>query len=300
MANDDTFKKLELPDFGIENSDKLIEDTLKDFEADEVLMKKIRSLKMSRGEVRSKIPLLIDYKNNIHACLDTDKLDEGGPEFEMDLAREDGEVVIKWKSRKRDYKKARVELGYIIHDFPESWLKEDLKSVKLTKNRKDIIVSFAAMLSSNKLEWKYLSGEFGTGKSFITACFSNSYAKDKNGAVAFINTPEQIDKLRTSSYEKDKTYFSKNMEAYKNVPLLILDSFGNEYKSDFVLSNILHPLLSYRAMHDLATVFVSDFSLAQIEEMYRSKVDAPRAKQLVGLISSKVKKVDELKDTLVL
>ena len=113
-------------------------------------------------------------------------------------------------------------------------------------------------------------------------------------AWRFADTAALVDRLRALSIE-DKAKFDKEMAKIEDCPLLILDGFGDEYKSDFAFSTVLFPLLRERAKRNLVTGFSSDFSLAQIEEMYAAKVGRPRAHQLADLVLAKAKKETSLK-----
>ena len=141
------------------------------------------------------------------------------------------------------------------------------------------------LTAQEKGNWFYLNGGFNSGKSYILACFANQYAEDNDVSVAFVDTTRLIDRLRNYSI-KDKKSFSEEMSKLTSVPLLVLDGFGNEYKSDFAFSTVLYPLLGERARNKNLTFFTSDFSYKDIEEMYGKSVGLPRAKQLISLIKS--------------
>ena len=84
-----------------------------------------------------------------------------------------------------------------------------------------------------------------------------------------------------------KEDFDKKLDLYSNVPILVLDDFGNEFKNDFVRDAILFPILSTRASKRLLTIFTSDFSVSDIEALYsNTKAGAIRAKQIAKLILS--------------
>ena len=79
----------------------------------------------------------------------------------------------------------------------------------------------------------------------------------------------------------------KKLELYSNIPILVLDDFGNEFKNDFVRDAILFPILSTRASKRLLTIFTSDFTISDIEALYsNTKAGAIRAKQIAKLIQS--------------
>ncbi|MEE3298965.1 MAG: hypothetical protein VZR98_01585, partial [Candidatus Enteromonas sp.] len=172
---------------------------------------------------------------------------------------------------------------YILSDMPDEWKEKNFNDVDMSAARN---VTLRKLLTAQeKGNWFYLNGGFNSGKSYILACFANDYADLKNETVAFADTTKLIDRLRNNSI-KDKKAFSNEMGQLVDVPLLVLDGFGNEYKSDFAFSTVLYPLLAERARAKKITLFSSDFSYKDIEEMYGKSVGLPRAKQLISLIKS--------------
>ena len=74
---------------------------------------------------------------------------------------------------------------------------------------------------------------------------------------------------------------------WSNVPLLVLDGFGNEAISEFNRDNIIFPLLSNRSDNNLITLIGSDLSLDEVGQLYDvGKNGNIRYKQLLSLIRS--------------
>ena len=77
------------------------------------------------------------------------------------------------------------------------------------------------------------------------------------------------------------------MDLYVNVPVLVLDDFGNEYKSDYLRDTILFPILSERSKTEKITLFTSDFTFEEIAKMYSGKdSDRIRSNQLKRLLQA--------------
>ncbi|MBP5091372.1 MAG: ATP-binding protein [Bacilli bacterium] len=172
---------------------------------------------------------------------------------------------------------------YLMSDFPSEWKDKSFHDVDISEARRKTLTRLFSAQKNGK--WFYLSGPFNRGKSNILACFANDFAEKSNSTVAFADTAKLIDRLRGDSI-KNKEAFSQAMKELVEVPLLVLDGFGNEYKSDFAFSTVLFPLLGERARAKKLTLFASDFSYDEIASMYVSSVGAPRANQLVALIHS--------------
>ena len=112
-------------------------------------------------------------------------------------------------------------------------------------------------------------------------------ARRDRGPVCFLNSTIRLRELNDLGYGKKKEEFDKKLELYCNIPILVLDDFGNEFKTDFVRDAILFPILSARAGKRLLTIFTSDFLIEEVETLYsNTKAGAIRAKQIARLIKS--------------
>lgn len=288
MGKDEGLKKIEVPNFGFKDPEKAIEEAVEGFRKDAPFYAELQKLGLTNKEVRDNLPALIDYQINFKECKDTDPFPEGGPEFEMSLVRTGGNIEVRYSPRKRELKRLSIEANYIFRDFPDSWLEANLKDVNFTKKRSAIVMKLGGFLKGDPRKWMYLTGEFGTGKSYILAAYANSLA-NQGETVAFCNSASIIDKLRNDAVV-DKKGYAVEMEQLKNVSLLVLDGFGDEYKSDFALSTVLYPILSSRSREGKQTMFTSDFTIEEINSMYSAKINAPRARQLCTLIKNECSK----------
>ena len=74
----------------------------------------------------------------------------------------------------------------------------------------------------------------------------------------------------------------KNLfDEIKDADLLVLDAFGDEYKSDFVRDTFVYPLLQERAYSNKITIINSNFTIKEIVSMYNlAKASAPKVRQL--------------------
>lgn len=254
--------------------------------ADEDVYARIRELGLTRKEVGDNLGMLLDYKADFSICRNCpglEKCPKSNPGYALDITKDNGYLERRFTPCHKVVLRMKRDARYILSDMPEDWKEKSFNDVDMSAARN---VTLRKLLTAQeKGNWFYLNGGFNSGKSYILACFANQYAEDNDVSVAFVDTTRLIDRLRNYSI-KDKKSFSEEMSKLTSVPLLVLDGFGNEYKSDFAFSTVLYPLLSERARNKNLTFFTSDFSYKDIEEMYGKSVGLPRAKQLISLIKS--------------
>ncbi|MCR5092299.1 MAG: hypothetical protein K6B51_06355 [Bacilli bacterium] len=254
--------------------------------ADEDVYARIKELGLTRKEVGDNLGMLLDYKADFSICRNCpglEKCPKSNPGYALDITKDNGYLERRFTPCHKVVLRMKRDARYILSDMPEDWKEKNFNDVDMSAARN---VTLRKLLTAQeKGNWFYLNGGFNSGKSYILACFANQYAEDNDVSVAFVDTTRLIDRLRNYSI-KDKKSFSEEMSKLTSVPLLVLDGFGNEYKSDFAFSTVLYPLLSERARNKNLTFFTSDFSYKDIEEMYGKSVGLPRAKQLISLIKS--------------
>ena len=109
-----------------------------------------------------------------------------------------------------------------------------------------------------------------TGKSLLAATMVIDLAiREKKGKVpiCFINASKRIRELSDLSKFKNEE-FKKKLELYSTVPVLVIDDFGHEYRTDFIRDGIISEIITSRCNKSLFTIFTSNFTLDQIEILY--------------------------------
>ena len=106
----------------------------------------------------------------------------------------------------------------------------------------------------------YLSGSFGSGKTYLIAALFNELAK-KNISSALVYYPELLRSLK-SSFGSD---YEERFDFIKTVPLLLLDDIGAENTTAWSRDEVLGPILQYRMEEELPTFFTSNLSLKELE-----------------------------------
>ena len=154
------------------------------------------------------------------------------------------------------------------------------------KKRKELIkwvINFIKDYKEGKsCKGLYLSGNFGSGKSYIVSAMINELLKDGyKGALIYY--PEFLRNLK-SSFGKD---FEEKFEFAKKADLLLLDDIGAENISSWSRDEILGPIIQYRMDEKLPTFFTSNLSIEELEvhlSESKDKIDKIKAKRIIERI----------------
>ena len=248
---------------------------------DEYLMKYNSSLKQAYNEC-----------NNCKNCkgLDFCKNEVKGCTYEPEIV--EGELTFNYKTCK--YKN---ELLNNIRYSEDSYLFEvskDVRNAKMKdiytddKNRVEVIkwlTKFIKDYKSNKeVKGLYLSGNFGSGKSYLVSAMINELIKDgKKGVLVYY--PEFLRSLK-ASFSKD---FEEQFDYAKTADLLLIDDIGAENLTPWSRDEILGPIVQYRMEEKLPTFFTSNLTIDELEvhlsNSSNGKVDKIKAKRIIERIN---------------
>ncbi len=145
------------------------------------------------------------------------------------------------------------------------------------------ITNFIKKYKNNEA-WKglYLSGNFGSGKSYLVSAMINELVKTgKKGALVYY--PDFLRSLK-ASFGKD---FDEQFNYAKKADLLLLDDIGAENVTSWSRDEILGPILQYRMDEKLPTFFTSNLTLEELEihlSESKDKIDKIKAKRIIERI----------------
>lgn len=191
----------------------------------------------------------------------------------------------------------KYERLFQVRDFPEEWLDISIKQdVNISKERKQAVIKYNDGMKSGKNTWIYLVGRKNSGRSYLAAAMVVDAAKKDKGPICFLDSSLRIRELNDMSLKR-KEDFQQRLDYYSNVPILVFDDFGNEFKTDFIRDAIIFQIISNRASKKLLTIFTSDFTIDEIRELYStSKAGALRAKQIANIIKDNAIEENDLGD----
>lgn len=128
----------------------------------------------------------------------------------------------------------------------------------------------------------YLSGSFGSGKTYLIAAMFNELAK-QNMRSAIVYWPEFLRSLK-GSFQTD---FNERFDQIKRMPILLIDDIGAENTTAWGRDEILGPIMQYRMQEQLPTFLTSNLSLKELEQHFsvtKDNVDVVKAKRIIERI----------------
>lgn len=167
------------------------------------------------------------------------------------------------ESRKNKIKKFK-DLSLIDKKF----LNSTFENACLDERYMEISLKFAKNFVKKNFYPKgiFFYGSVGTGKTFASSCIANYLMK--NGKTAFIiNMGLYISKLQREWSEGEKDV----LDLVKNCDLLVIDDFGVEKVSEFVVSKVF-TLIDTRYRSTKTTIITSNFSIEEIEKKFDSRI----------------------------
>ena len=189
----------------------------------------------------------------------------------------------KLKDIKSNNYKENIELFDMPKDIKEASFKniykDDKKRLPIIKYFKEFIDDYN---NNNNPKGIYLTGSFGSGKTYLIASLFNEMAK-KEIKCALIYYPEFLRSLKASF----QTDYKEKFEYIKKVPLLLLDDIGAENTSNWSRDEVLGPILQYRMESHLPTFFTSNLTLEELEHslaITSNGVDKVKARRIIERI----------------
>jgi len=133
----------------------------------------------------------------------------------------------------------------------------------------------------NETKQAYIVGPYGVGKTHFIYYVANKYnLQDKSVYV----------ELFADSVRKVKEEMNSNSKHTINlmatVDILFIDDLGNEYSTEFIISDILQPIIDYRYLHNKPTIITSNYTLEELLEIYTQKVTPQKAAQIISRIKT--------------
>ena len=151
--------------------------------------------------------------------------------------------------------------------------KENNKAFEIIKNHTDGFLT--------------ICGSTGLGKTHLAMANGIMSIKDDEESVLYYQVEELMDELR-HSYDKEDSEgnnsFDSKMKKLKECDLLILDDFGTQKNTDWVLSK-LDTIIDYRYIYDKSLIITSNLSLksiGEISERIASRLSSGQVVTLTG------------------
>ena len=192
---------------------------------------------------------------------------EKGKRFEMvaNEANRVEEITMQCEYDKQ-FQTINKEAGLIkaVHT-PRRMLDIDLSDIDPQPSRKnalEAIFEFIRDMKANKKsDGLYLYGDFGVGKSFLVAFVAKTLALE-GIETTIVYVPEFFREIKSSI--KDGTIEEK-IQFAKETQILVLDDICAEQLSPWLRDEVLGPILQYRYVNELPTLFTSNCDKDELE-----------------------------------
>ena len=276
-------------DLNIMSSDEILEEMYREFLTCPKAIKYLAGLGLTDELIRKNIAKVYDFVSDIkycEKCPGVDKCQKNNPLFCTKITFKNGYVDREVSPCKKLFKRIQFQNQFLIRDFGDEYLDIKLKDVDAGKAKDQVLNKYSEYVNQKINNWIYITGSQNTGKSFLATAICVDIAKKNNGPIIFANASRRLSEL-TEYYYKDKERFKREIDRYCTVPVLVLDDFGNEVKTDVVRDAVVFQILSTRASKRLFTIITTDFSVNDIVDLYSTnKAGAIRAKQIGSIIKN--------------
>lgn len=267
------------------------ESLLASIQNDRHIQEELKRLGIGAEEILFYLSTLAEYQENYGACANCHGLEEcksASRSYQMVLEISDaGKLSYHYEECPFAKEKRRLMENYRWHDFSTEWFSLTAKSMRDLKSRKIRRLIMSALQNHMGKNWVYLYGEEESGKSHTLVALCNDFAR-AGKTISFLNCNQEFDVLKGLAIN-NRDQFERTLEEILSSDFLILDGFGDEFKSDYVRDQIVMPLLSERAKRGTPVFFSSNYSLEEIEVLYQtSKASNVIAKRLVKIIRNKL------------
>lgn len=172
-------------------------------------------------------------------------------------------IEFSYKSCK--YFKEKKKNNTIFFETPKMLMNASLSELITEKERANILKYIKDFLkkkvNGETVKGLYLSGSFGSGKSYILSALLNELSL-KGYKCVNINYPLLLNKLKASFSDYN---YNDVMEEIMSCDVLLIDDIGAENNSPWSRDEVLGTILQYRMDSDLTTFFTSNFTINELE-----------------------------------
>ncbi|CAM3753506.1 primosomal protein DnaI [Mesobacillus zeae] len=226
---------------------------------------------ISREMIDKSLMKLHEFSTQSKACRDCKSLDSCTnmiPGYEPILVLSGSYIDVSYDRcpKKVMYDESQKNERLIESMFvPKEILKASFADIEIEKGRFKAIKMAKEFVElykpGERQKGLYLHGPFGTGKSFLLGAIAGELAKKHVGSL-LIYAPELFREMKNSIGDHS---VGDKLDAIKKAPVLMLDDIGAETMSGWIRDDILGPILQFRMMENLPTLFSSNFDLDGLE-----------------------------------
>ena len=175
----------------------------------------------------------------------------------------------------------------VFFETPKVLLNASLSDLINEKERTSIIKYIKDFLkkkiNNEPVKGLYLSGSFGSGKSFILSALLNELS-NKGFNTVNVYYPKLLIRLKSSFDDYNQEDI---LDEIMNADVLLLDDLGAENNTPWSRDEILGNILQYRMDNDLTTFITSNFTVEELESVLSETnkgIDQIKARRIIERI----------------
>ena len=166
------------------------------------------------------------------------------------------------------YFKENIKKNYTtFFETPKILQNASLSEIIIEKERNEILKYIKELLNkkinNEDIKGIYLSGSFGSGKSYILSALLNELS-NKGFRCVNVYYPYLLRRLKASF--NDYTY-NDILDEIITSDILLLDDIGAETNTPWSRDEVLGTILQYRMDNNLTTFFTSNFTIDELEKV---------------------------------
>ncbi len=155
----------------------------------------------------------------------------------------------------------------VFFDTPKILQNASLSELINEKERTNILKYIKDFLkkkvNNETVKGLYLSGSFGSGKSYILSALLNELSNKGYNCIN-VYYPSLLVKLKASFNEYN---YDDVLNEIMSCDILLIDDIGAENNSAWARDEVLGTILQYRMDNDLTTFFTSNFTIEELESI---------------------------------
>lgn len=164
------------------------------------------------------------------------------------------------------FKENKITNNTNFFETPKVLMNATLSDLIVEKQRNSILKYIKDFLkkkmNNESVKGLYLSGSFGSGKSYILSALLNELS-NKGFKTVNVYYPSLLKRLKSSFNEFN---YDEVLDDIMRSDILLLDDIGAENNTPWSRDEVLGTILQYRMDNELTTFFTSNYTIDELEK----------------------------------
>lgn len=185
------------------------------------------------------------------------------------------------------FKESKVNNTTTFFETPKVLMNASLSDLITEKERNSILKYIKDFLkkkmNNEPVKGLYLSGSFGSGKSYILSALLNELS-NKGFRTVNVYYPTLLKRLKASFNEYN---YDDVLDEIMTSDVLLIDDIGAENNSSWARDEVLGTILQYRMDNNLPTFFTSNYNINELETFLAETpkgIDEIKARRIIERI----------------